>query len=48
MRATVNRKLREWNFDMVNTGSRWTSYIYEDTTFHRHASQYRTRDGKFE
>ena len=35
VRATINRKLREWKFDMINTGAAWTSYIYCDNLFGR-------------
>ena len=32
-RATLNRKLREWEFEMCTTGASWTAYIYRDATF---------------
>ena len=32
-RASLNRKLREWDFDMVTTGGTWTAYVYKNGLF---------------
>ena len=34
-RASWNRKLREWNFQMVHIHGNWTSYIYKGIAFSR-------------
>jgi hypothetical protein len=33
VRPTMNRKLREWNFTMVPSGTHWVTYIYENNLF---------------
>ena len=33
VRPTMNRKLREWNFTMVPSGTHWVTYIYENELF---------------
>ena len=32
-RASWNRKLREWNFQMLHIAGSWTSYVYKGTAF---------------
>ena len=34
-RASWNRKLREWEFEMVSLGLDWTTYIHADPSFNR-------------
>tara|TARA_B100000963_G_scaffold165435_1_gene143706 strand:- start:11318 stop:11773 length:456 start_codon:yes stop_codon:yes gene_type:complete len=34
-RASWNRKLREWDFEMVALGLEWTTYIHSDPNFNR-------------
>jgi len=34
-RASWNRKLREWEFEMLSLGSPWVVYIYKNTNFTR-------------
>jgi len=33
VRPTMNRKLREWNFKMVCTCTKWVCYIYDSAAF---------------
>ena len=37
-RASWNRKLREWEFEMVALGLDWTTYIHADPDFNRFSS----------
>ena len=34
-RASWNRKLREWEFEMISMGSDWVIYVYKDANFAR-------------
>ncbi len=34
VRPTMNRKLREWNFNMTCAGAGWVTYTYHNEAFH--------------
>ena len=37
-RASWNRKLREWEFEMISVGSSWVTYTYKNRNFARGAN----------
>ena len=39
-RASWNRKLREWNFQMIHIHGPWTTYIYKGILFNRESLAY--------